>query len=299
MAEWTGTRRTLLRRCALAAGVLAVPQLAGGCLEGDQLDEAPGVLAQAKQRGYINVGFAGEAPYAYMKDGVLTGEDPAVHNEIWKALGVGEVHGVQVDFALLIPELNAHRFDVIAAGMFIRPERCEKASFSEPVYCAPQAFLIRSGNPKKITTYESVADAGINLGVLTGAAEGDQAKKLGVAEDRIQEFATATDGLAALKAGRIEAFGLTSISLRNLLKDQPALGLELTEAFTPVIGGKEQLGCGAAVFRKEDGEALSAFNTELAKLKKSGGLLELIQPFGFGPETIPSDDVTAAKLCQA
>jgi len=41
-----------------------------------------------------------------------------------------------------------------------------------------------------------------------------------------------------------------------------------------------------------------AFNTELAKLKASGRLTEIIKPFGFGPETLPAKDITTAKLCQ-
>jgi polar amino acid transport system substrate-binding protein len=271
--------------------------MVAGCSGSDE-PESESMLTRVRRQGYINVGFAGEAPYSYMVEGDLTGEDPAVHREIWKTLGVNDVRGVQADFALLIPELNAHRFDVIAAGMFVRPQRCEVAAFSEPIYCAPAAFLVPKGNPKQISTYESVATSGVALGVLTGAAEAAQAKEVGVSVGKIVELATPTEGLAALEAGRVGAFGLTSISLRNLLKDKPTANVELTQPFTPVVGGKEQMGCGAAVFRKDDPQALKAFNAELAKLKKSGRLLELIQPFGFGPETIPPDDVTE-KLCQA
>jgi len=260
--------------------------------------EGGGLLEQAKERGYLTVGFAGEAPYAFQEGGKLTGQAPAVHTEIWKALGIGELRGVQVDFGQLIPGLNAKRFDAVAAGMFVLPERCAQAAFSEPVYCAPQAFLVPKGNPKKITDYKSVAAAGIKLGVLPGAVEGIHAKKLGVADGNIVEIATQRDGLAALEAGRVQAFGLTSISLRNMLKDEPDAPLELTEPFTPVVDGKEQLGCGAAVFRKDSTDLLEAFNGELAKLKESGKLLELMKPFGFGEETIPEADVTTDKLCK-
>lgn len=244
------------------------------------------------------MGFAGEAPYAYQDGGKLTGQAPAVHTEIWKSLGIQELRGVQVDFGQLIPGLNAKRFDVVAAGMFILPERCAQAAFSEPVYSAPQAFLVPKGNPKQIGDYGSVAKAGITLGVLPGAVEGIHAKKVGVADNKIIEVASQRDGLAALKAGRIQAFGLTSISLRNILQQESSPEVELTTPFVPVIDGKEQLGCGAAVFRKDTEDLRNAFNAELAKLKESGKLLELMQPFGFGPETIPGADITTEKLCQ-
>jgi polar amino acid transport system substrate-binding protein len=300
VSETTWSRRDFLRRGAVLAGLVAAPGLVAAC----QRAEAPGpagqrsTLDKVKQQGYITVGFAGEAPYAYQEGGKLTGEDPAVHREIWKAVGVNDLRGVQVEFGQLIPGLNANRFDVVAAGMFIRPDRCQQAAFSEPVYCAPQAFLVPKGNPKNISDYQSVAKAGIQLGVLSGAVEGTQAAKLGVPDRNIVELASQRDGLAALSAGRIGAFALTSISLRNMIKDDPSAPVELTKPFVPVIDGKEDLGCGGAVFRKADNDLREAFNAELAKLKQSGRLLQLIQPFGFGPETIPPADVTTAKLCQ-
>jgi polar amino acid transport system substrate-binding protein len=300
VTDSTWTRRDLLRYSAIAAGAVAAPGLVAGCSRTTtgQGGAGGGLLARSKQRGYITVGFAGEQPYAFQKGGTLTGEDPAVHKAIWNSLGVKELRGVQVDFGQLIPGLNANRFDVVAAGMFILPERCAQAAFSEPVYCAPEAFLVPKGNPKHITDYESVAKAGVALAVLPGAVEGVYAKKLGVANDKIVEVASQRDGLSALGAGRVEAFSLTSISLRNFLQQNPGSNLELTQPFTPVIDGKKQLGCGGAVFRKADNDAREAFNTELAKLKQSGKLLELIQPFGFGPETVPPNDVTTEMLCK-
>jgi polar amino acid transport system substrate-binding protein len=292
-------RRELLRFGALAAGAMAGPSLLAACSRtGESSGASGGLLAQSKERGYITVGFAGEQPYAFQKGGDLTGEDPTVHKEIWKALGVKELRGVQVDFGQLIPGLNANRFDVVAAGMFILPERCAQAAFSEPVYCAPQAFLVPKGNPKQVSTYESVAQAGITLGVLPGAVEGIHAKKLGVADSKIVEIASQRDALSALDAGRIQAFALTSISLRNMVQENPGANVEMTDPFTPTIDGKAQLGCGGAVFRKQDNDAREAFNAELAKLKQSGKLLELIQPFGFGPETIPPGDLNTETLCK-
>jgi polar amino acid transport system substrate-binding protein len=303
VSESTWNRRDFLRRGAVVAGLVVAPGILGGCQrtetgQGEQA-ETGGTLAKVKQQGFITVGFAGEAPYAYQEGGKLTGEDPAVHQEIWNAVGVDELRGVQVDFGQLIPGLNANRFDVVAAGMFILPERCQQAAFSEPVYCAPQAFLVAKGNPQNISDYQSAVQAGIKVGVLSGAVEGLHLQKSGMPTGNIVELASQRDALAALTAGRVDAFALTSISLRNMLKDNPDANAELTEPFVPVIDGKEELGCGGAVFRKADNDLREAFNAELAKLKQSGRLLELIQPFGFGPETIPPADVTTATLCRA
>jgi polar amino acid transport system substrate-binding protein len=294
--DWS--RRDFLKRSGAAAGLLTLPGLLAAC--GDDGDTAGGGrLEGLKAQGRISVGIAGEEPYAYLEGGDLTGMDPSVQKEIWGNVGIEEVRAQQVEFEGLIPGLLANRFDVVAAGMFITPERCGQAAFSDPMYCAPNAFLVAPGNPENITDFKSVADAGIKLGVLGGAVEGIYAEESGVKSGNIVEMPSTRDGLLQLQQGRIGAFGLTSITLNDVLKKNPDAEVELTEPFTPVVDGKEQLGCGGAVFRKRDNDLREAFNAELAKLKSSGRLLEIIEPFGFGEETLPPDDVTTERLCKA
>lgn len=292
--DWS--RRDFLKRGGLTAGLLTMPGLLAAC--GDDDAAGGGALEALRSQGRITVGIAGEKPYAYLEGGDLTGMDPSVQKVIWGNLGIDNVEAQQVDFDGLIPGLVARRFDVVAAGMFITPERCGQAAFSEPMYCAPNAFLVPPGNPDNISDFKSVADAGIKLGVLGGAVEGIFAEESGVESGNIVEVPSNRDGLLSLEQGRIGAFGLTSITLKDILKDNPDTDVELTEPFTPVIDGKEQLGCGGAVFRKRDNDLRRAFNKELAKLKESGELLKIIKPFGFGPETTPPDDVTTARLCK-
>ena len=60
------------------------------------------------------------------------------------------------EFGSLIPGLKAGRFDIIAAGMFVNPTRCEEIAFSEPSYGIGQAMLVPAGNPKGIKDYASI-----------------------------------------------------------------------------------------------------------------------------------------------
>jgi polar amino acid transport system substrate-binding protein len=291
------SRRDFLKRSGVAAGLLTMPGLVAACGGETTTPGGGGRLEQLKSQGSIKVGIAGEEPYAYLEGGELTGMDPSVQKAIWKNVGIDDVRAVQVDFDGLIPGLNANRFDVVAAGMFITPERCGQAAFSDPMYCAPNAFLVAPGNPENITDFKSVADAGIKLGVLGGAVEGIYAEESGVPSKNVVEMPSQRDALLQLQQGRIGAFGLTSITLKDMLKKNPDANVELTKPFTPVIDGKEQLGCGGAVFRKQDTDLREAFNKELASLKQSGELQKIIEPFGFGPETTPPEDVTTQRLC--
>ena len=283
----------------MLAGLVAAPGLLAACQRTETTAGSGGRLEQLRSQGTITVGIAGEKPYGYLDGGELTGGDPVVQQAIWTNLVIDDVQATQVDFEGLIPGLNARRFDVVAAGMFITPERCREAIFSEPMYCAPNAFLVPTGNPDDITDFQSVADAGIKLAVLGGAVEGSYAEDAGVPQGDIVVVGSTRDGLLQVQQGRVGALGLTSITLKDLLRSNPGAGVELTTPFTPVIDGEKVFGCGGAVFRKEDGDLRDAFNQQLAELKKSGELTRLMEPFGFGPETLPPDNLTTQKLCGA
>jgi ectoine/hydroxyectoine ABC transporter solute-binding protein len=291
------SRREFLRNAALLAG--AVP-LAAACSPTDPAKERTGggTLERAKQQGYIQVGFANESPYGFTdKSGKLTGEAPELARAVFKELGIGDVKGVQVDFGGLIGGLEARRFDTIAAGMFITPERCAQVAFADPEYVATTAFMVPKGNPKGIKRFEDAARLNIKLGVLTGAVEGDYATKLGVKKGNIKTFADQPSAYEGLKAGRIDAIALTRISLADTLSKHKGAAYEVTEPFVPQIGGKDQFGAGAFAFRKADTDLLNAFNGKLAELKQNGRLLTIIQPFGFTKAELPGSH-TAAELCK-
>lgn len=286
-----------MRGGAVAGGLIAFPALLSACSKTDT-SAGGGLLQKVKNQGYIQVGIAGEAPYGFMENGKLTGEGPAIQQEIFSNLGIKEVRATQVDFGQLIPGLVANRFDAVAAGMSITPARCGQAAFSEPEYVAPEAFLVPKGNPKNITDFDSVAKQNIKLGVLSGAVEGGYATAAGLASGNVIEVQAQKDGLSALQSGRIDALGLTSISLNYLVKTNPGANVEVTKPFTPVVKGKPIVNAGGAVFRKGDADLLQAYNEQLKKIQTSGRETELLQPFGFGPETLPPQGLTTAQLCQ-
>jgi membrane-bound lytic murein transglycosylase MltF len=68
-----------------------------------------------------------------------TGESPEVAKQIAARLEVRQVKWRQAEFGALIAELEAGRIDVIAAGMFMTPERAQRVSFSVP------SFHVRQG----------------------------------------------------------------------------------------------------------------------------------------------------------
>lgn len=294
----TPTRRTAKRTTALAGGLLAAALVAAACSStepGTGADQG-NTLDRVKEEKTINVGFANERPYAYTDGGELKGEAPAVHEYIFDQIGGIELEPKLFEFGALIQSLNANRVDVVTAGMFITPERCEEADFSNPEYVATTALLVENGNPEGLSDYQSAAEKKVKVAVMTGAVEVEQAKAAGIAEGDLQIVADQQSGLDAVKSGRADAFALTAISLRALAADDD--GVEVAEAFVPVVDGEEQIGAGAAVFRKGDDELREAFNAELEKLLASDKWLELVEPYGFTEAEKPDPGLTAEQLCQ-
>ena len=179
--------RSFVLACALI-GVLA--QLAA-CQPGDGGLPGESTLDRIQRTGVVRVGYANEAPYAYMdsESSSLTGEAPEILRRIMAELGVDEVEGVLTEFGALIPGLKAKRFDIIAAGMYITPERCEQIAFSNPSYTIGEAFVVMQGNPLDLHSFEDVREhESATLGVMAGAVEHGYAKDLGIPEDRIVVF---------------------------------------------------------------------------------------------------------------
>ena len=298
------TRRDMLKGSLLGGAAIAAPSLLGACAKAEDgsggSEGSGGRLEQLQAQGTITVGIAGEAPYGFLEGGELTGMDPTVQEAIWGNLGIDEVKSVQTGFDGLIPGLNAGNFDVVAAGMFITGERCAQAQFSEPMYCAPEAFLVPSGNPDNLTDFASAADAGVTVGVFSGAVEGPYLEDAGVDSSNVVTVPDQQAAIIQIDQGRIDALALTSITLNWIVQQDPSLDLEVTEPFTPTDPktGQPIYGCGGAVFRKDDDELVQAFNEQLADLiGPPNNLTPMIEQFGFGPETLPPKNLTTEKLC--
>jgi polar amino acid transport system substrate-binding protein len=293
----THTSLRAKRTKALAGSLLAMALIAACSTTDPETGASKGnTLDRVTEDKKVNVGFANERPYAYQDGGELKGEAPAVHQYIFDQIGGIELEPKLFEFGALIQALNADRVDVVTAGMFITPERCQEAAFSNPEYVATTAILVKKGNPEGLSDYGSVTDKKAKLAVMTGAVEAEQAKGSGVPEGQLQVVADQQSGLDAVKSGRADGFALTSISLRALAKTDSSV--EVAEAFIPVIDGEEQLGAGAAVFRKGDEELRDAFNAELKKLLASDKWLELVKPYGFTEAEKPDPSLTAEQLCQ-
>jgi polar amino acid transport system substrate-binding protein len=253
-------------------------------------------------RKVVRLGIANEPPYGYLDSslGRVTGEAPEIARIVLDRLGVQSVEIVATEFRSLIPGLRAGRFDVIAAGMYITPARCEQVLFSVPTYRIGEAFLVRRGNPKKLHGYDDVAAApGARIGIVGGAIEASYAEALRIPSERIVSLRDASTAIDALRAGHIDAYAGTALTARGLLAKAGGDDIELAIPFRqPVIEGAEAWGYGAFAFRKSDRAMRDAWNDELEQLVGSPEHLNLIRAFGFTAAELPGA-ARAEQLCAA
>lgn len=253
-----------------------------------------GTLDEAREAGYIRIGFANEAPFGYATaSGKLTGEAPEIAKAIFAKMGIKEVDGVLTEWSSLIPGLKAHRFDVIAAGMFITPKRCQQVLFSDPTYRLGQSFLVQKGNPKKLDSYADVARSkDVKLGVMAGAVERGYARDAGIPDDRVIELPDQSSMLAAVRAGRIDAGALTALSVERMARK----GGDRVERAMPFETPENAIGYGAFAFRKDDSELVAEFNKHLKAFVGTPAHQKLVSVFGFTKAELPGN-ATAAALC--
>lgn len=260
----------------------------------DAVDDGP--LAQYQEDGIV-IGIANERPYGYEEGGEATGEAPELAKEVFSRLDIEVTDFVVTSFEGLIDGLAADRYDVIAAGMFINPERAESVLFSNPDYCGTNAFAVPEGNPDNLSDFPSAADSDAVIGVLSGAVEVGYAEENGVPDDQIEQFPEVADLFDALSAGRVDAVALTAITVREQTEELD--GFEATEGFIPVVDGEEQLGCGGFGFSFDDQPLRDAFNEELAAMQEAGEVLPIVEPFGFDEVDVETaKDVTANELAE-
>ncbi|MFE1139936.1 ectoine/hydroxyectoine ABC transporter substrate-binding protein EhuB [Streptomyces rochei] len=285
------TRRSLL------AGVAALGALgAAGCSRVATASDVKGgdLLDRLKAQGVARLGIAGEIPFGYIdKNGELTGEAPELAKVIFKRLGVDRVQPVPTEFGSLIPGLASQQFDVVAAGMYINPDRCQQVIFSDPDYQMLDAFIVRKGNPMGLHNYEDVVEKKAKFATGTGYAEIAYAVEHGYKEDDILIVPDQVAGLNAVESGRVDVFAGTALTTREVVKKSHKA--EVTEAFAPIVDGEPHVDGGGFAFRPDETNLRDAFNVELRKLKKSGELLRILKPFGFTENEMT--DLTAKELC--
>ncbi len=205
----------LTRHCA-AGAVIALASWAAACTSTEQRS----TWERVQRTGIVRVGYAVEAPFALVDStGRVSGESPEVLRLVMRELGVDSIEWVATGFGSLIMELQRGEFDVIAAGMYITPERARSVRFTRPTLNDRVALLVRRPDAERLTTLDAfVADRRRRLAIIAGSAEEGLALAAGLQPSQLRTVPDPATGRAAVRSGDADAFTLSTVSL-TLLRD--------------------------------------------------------------------------------
>ena len=289
------SRRNILRGAGVAVLGASVAGWATGCSSvaagGPASGAASNLLELAKTQGFIRVGIANEPPYTQVDaDGTVTGCEPDVLRAVCKRLGIDEVQGIITPYESMIPGLNANRWDVVEAGLFMKESRCAQVLYSEPVIVSTESFATPKGNPKGITSVAAIlADPSLRIAVLPGGFEEGVLKTANVPASQQVKINDGRSGLEALKANRADAFMLPTLSLQALAADDSSFDI------SEPLDDAPRTGSGAA-FRQADSAFHEAYNKELEAFKATPEFTEILTKWGFDASVV--EGVTAQELCK-
>lgn len=289
------TRRDFFRRTAAAGAVaLGGPVLLSACGDGNGDGGGGGgrsTLELARQQGFLRTGIANEPPYTEVTAaGDVTGVEPDIAKAVLKSLGIEELQGVVTPYDQMIPGLQARRWDMVTAGLFMKESRCKEVLYSEPTIVSTESFGVKKGNPKNITSVASVKEnSDVKVAALGGAFEEGILKDAGVPAGQIVQVRDGRSGVEAVKAGRADAFFLPTLSLNQLLEGDDSMEVTDPVEDAPVTGAGH-------AFRKNDEELHAEYNKALAELKESDEFAKILDKWGFNAEDV--EGVTTEELCK-
>jgi polar amino acid transport system substrate-binding protein len=236
-------------------------------------------LERAQRTGEIRIGYANEVPYAYIDlQGRVTGESPEIAKAVFARLGVTKIEPVLTEWGALIPGLQARRFDVIAAGMYVTPARMQQVLFADPHYQMRDTLLVQLGNPSDLGSYADIAaNPALRLAIVAGTAEYGYAIGAGVHEEQILQVPNTIAQFQAVMTQRAEAAVGTALTMKDMA-DKSGGRLEAVADFTD---DPSHVGYGALAFRKEDGDLRDAVNTVMKQWLGTDEHMATVEPFGF------------------
>lgn len=238
------------------------------------------MIDPAMWRRRCTVAYLDEPPYFMPLDGAEpTGCDIELARMVLGALGVRRVDFVLTTFGALIDGVMSRRWH-INAPMFITAERSRSVRFSVPVWAATDSFIVRPNDVRDFTSYEAIADDdSIRLAAVAGQVQVETARRAGVPNHRIVEFADQAAAASAVLVGDADAS--VSTVPGNVAYIARSGDPRLVSVADSRAGERGGLPLGAFSFHRASRELADAFDGQLQRILGTAPHLEMMARYGF------------------
>ena len=203
-------------------------------------------------------------PFEAMSGTTAEGFDVDMMNAIGKEMGVTVVFQTE-NFDTIIASLQGHKFDVIASGMTIKPDRQKQIDFSDPYFDSNQSIAVLKSSNITTETQLYGKKIGVQSGTTGQAWATEHLKPHGAT---MVPFKDTTGAFNALQAKSVDAVVNDLPVTAEIIKEGPTRGFVIIDQ----IATGEQYGIGVS---KDRPALLAAINSALAKIKADGTLQQI------------------------
>lgn len=277
------------KKLSILAGAAGLCLVLAGCTAGTNGDDTEGSDnagtssdctpkhdISTVESGFLTVAAYEYPPFAYPEGEGIGGAEGAVLSEI-AAMECLDIKVVPGAAAAMIPSITSKRADTTAGSWYRTAERAKVVLLSDPVLADRLIIVSKEG----VATVPELK--GHQVGSILGFLWNDDLQTyLG---DSVKLYETAQAMYADLAAGRIDVVIDTYPSAQSTLEKSPIDGLNFeVPPADPAIVSTEQPGQINFPVSLDNPDLVAAFNDNVAELRKSGKLEEILVSFGFQPD---------------
>lgn len=243
------------------------------CRKTDSETSSGDQLEQIRERGSIIVATEGTwAPWTFHDENdELVGYDVEVAKAIAEYLGV-EAEFVEGEWDGLFAGLNSSRYDIVANGVEVTPERAETYDFSEPYAFIRTAIIVRDDNTD-ITSFEDLD--GKHTANTLASTYATLAESYGATATGVDDLAQTIE---LLLAGRVDATLNAEVTYYDYMAQHPDAPIKIaaltdtaSEVSIPVRKGENSVAL------------LESINAAIDSLRESGELSRISEKY-FGSD---------------
>jgi polar amino acid transport system substrate-binding protein len=263
-------RQRYLRSAAVAAlalGAVALGATAASARPSAKV-QPPSSIASAKQIVFCS--DISYPPEEFYKGTTPIGSDIEIGAAIAAQMGV-KASFQNTGFDGIIPALQGKKCDAVISGMNDTPARAKQVDFTDYLSIG-QSFMVKKGNPEKITSI--AANAGKTVSVEVGTTNADylnaQSKilvKAGKKSITVKTFPKDTDAANALATGKVDAY----------FGDAPVVAYYVAKAPSQFAFGGKAVNPIAVGIATRKGDALTAaVKKAVANLYANGQMAKIL-----------------------
>lgn len=207
-------------------------------------------------------------PYEYVDGDQVVGIDVDIATAVCAAMGY-ELKVEDTDFDAIIPAIMSGKADFGMAGMTVTEERLQNVSFSITYATGVQSIIVKEGSP--IASYDDLAAEGATykIGVQLSTT-GDIFASDEFGEERVLPFASGTEAVMALSAGKVDCV---------IIDNEPAKAYVAANEGLVILDAAYAVEDYAACFKKDNTELVEKFNAALQELIDNGTVAEIIAKY--------------------